>query len=437
MFKCHSVDINSFTSIPYACSYSNNAKRGGSPLLSVATEQGVVYILDTRKREDWDCEPQRISFQPFANGIFDVHWSPDDTLLATASADRTVHISSLESTGVKTIRQLHGHKGTVKCVSWDPSRNGDILCSGGRDGGICVWDLRVGKDIQSPEDVERGSCSPVIVIPRAHDSKEQLTKSRPRKGKLPPATLRSITSLVFSPTEPLGLISSGSTDGILRYWDLRLPILTGDSTRSKKAAKTKISPLITSTDPTTYQNTRRSRGISSLSLGSGPSAYSLFALANDSRVHTFNQRTLEPLSGWTFSKAKDQAQETILDNWSYGHDEMRTNSFYVRAATSPCGSWLASGGAEKGSVFLFDISGGAESRFRSTSDDMGDDGTRRAVQLRGQTGEVGAVDWAQGMLASCADDGTVRIWRQDIEVYRRCQENAESMRWDWSWSTNA
>lgn len=60
----------------------------------------------------------------------------------------------------------------------------------------------------------------------------------------------------------------------------------------------------------------------------------------------------------------------------------------------------------------------------------------RAVELRGQTGEVGAVDWADGSLASCADDGTVRVWRPDIEVARRCEEDPESAKWDWMWAVD-
>lgn len=60
----------------------------------------------------------------------------------------------------------------------------------------------------------------------------------------------------------------------------------------------------------------------------------------------------------------------------------------------------------------------------------------RAVELKGQKGEVGAVDWAENMMASCADDGTVRIWRPDISVYRQCQEDPEEMKWSWSWATD-
>lgn len=105
---------------------------------------------------------------------------------------------------------------------------------------------------------------------------------------------------------------------------------------------------------------------------------------------------------------------------------MQTNSFYVRAALSPCGRWLANGSTADGRVFLFDV--GSSARWAG--------GSAQAVVLRGQRGEVGALDWAQGMLATCADDATVRIWRPDIGVHRRCLEDSEEMRWHWSWGAD-
>ncbi len=39
---------------PYACAYTNGAKQGNNALLAVSTEQGVVHIVDTAKRQEWD-----------------------------------------------------------------------------------------------------------------------------------------------------------------------------------------------------------------------------------------------------------------------------------------------------------------------------------------------------------------------------------------------
>lgn len=111
---------------------------------------------------------------------------------------------------------------------------------------------------------------------------------------------------------------------------------------------------------------------------------------------------------------------------------MQTNSFYVRAATSPCGRWLATGGAAAGSAFLYDVSNA--SRASAFSSPSMYEGHSKGVQLRGQTGDVVAVDWADGMLATCADDGTVRVWRPDGDTYRKCVKDPEESKWDWAWS---
>lgn len=119
---------------------------------------------------------------------------------------------------------------------------------------------------------------------------------------------------------------------------------------------------------------------------------------------------------------------------TYGHESMQTNSFYVRVAMSPCGRWLASGGARAGSAFLWDVSNASRaSAFSHSSSPYR--GHERGVQLRGQAGDVVAVDWAaDGVLATCADDGTVRVWRADVDVHRHCVEDPEEAKWDWAWA---
>lgn len=136
-------------------------------------------------------------------------------------------------------------------------------------------------------------------------------------------------------------------------------------------------------------------------------------------MHTYYLSSLVPLSGNTTNQEDGE--------YSYSHPNMRTESFYVRSSLSPCGRWLASGGADNGSVYLFDVSNAGRASGGYDT---------RGVELKGQKGEVGAVDWASDMVASCADDGTVRVWRPDIDIYRQCQAESEEMKWDWSWSVD-
>ena len=175
------------------------------------------------------------------------------------------------------------------------------------------------------------------------------------------------------------------------------------TSKSKAPLSLYSSPI----DPTTLCGSRRPRGIISLASGSGPSAGLIFALGTDSRVHTYDLPSLT-------------ARSTV-----YKHDNLQANSFYVGLSVSPCGRWLASGGSgKKGSTFLFDVENA--SRTGSVS--------QQGLELKWQTSEVGAVDWAQDMLATCIDDGTVRVWRPDLETYLDCIENPEERRWNWTWS---
>lgn len=219
---CRNIDL---------LAYSSAAKRGGVPRLAVATEQGTVHVLDTSRRRDWDVgtlrppvipsikshmhslEPQRTTFQAHVNGIFDVKWSPSDTLLATASGDQSVSITSIEGyAGGSTLHTLRGHESTVKCVAWDPNYGGDVLCSGGRDGSIRLWDLRVGEAHSGEEDA--GTLVPVLTIPKAHESDVGTPKPKGRRGKLTTAVpLKGITHLLYTDAHPYGIVSSSSFDG--------------------------------------------------------------------------------------------------------------------------------------------------------------------------------------------------------------------------------
>ncbi|KAF7353041.1 WD40 repeat-like protein [Mycena venus] len=334
VFRCHSVDDGSFLTPPYACAYSHSARSGGTPLLAVATEQGTVNILNTSKRNEWDPEPVHTTLRPHDNGIFDVKWNASDTLLATASGDRSTHVSDLET--CRTIQSLRGHEGTVKCVSWDPSHP-DLLSTGGRDGLICIWDLRVGENRPGQDN----ALLPVLNISAAHEDNASMPKS--------------ITGLLFSDANPYHLISSGSSDGILRCWDIRLSKRT-KSSKAKKPAFVLSSPL----DPTLAQGSTRPRGIISFVDGTGPTTGLLFALSADSRIHTYGRDSLAALG----------------NSWS--HPNLQTN-FYVKLAASPCGRWLASGGAGvSGSSFMFDVSNATRAAAAQTG-----------VELKGHSGDAG------------------------------------------------
>ena len=125
-----------------------------------------------------------------------------------ASADRALHV-------------LHGHSGTVKCVAWDPAQDGNVLCSGGRDGSICLWDLRVCESRNGT-----GTLKPVLVIPKAHESDVKTPKPKGRRMLRAAAPIKGVTHLLYSDAHPHGIISSNSFDGRVALPSLHPPRLT-------------------------------------------------------------------------------------------------------------------------------------------------------------------------------------------------------------------
>ena len=200
-----------------------------------------------------------------------------------------------------------------------------------------------------------------------------------------------------------------NSNRVLREWDVRLPSL------KSKLPKRQTRPVqMTPLDPTVEfdsSSSRRARGITSLSVGTGPTEGLLFALANDSNIHTISADTLTPISTSTFS-----------------HETMLTNSFYVKSAISPCGRWIVAGSSDR-KAFLYDVSNASRNFEISPWE-----GKCGVVELGQNRCEVGAVDWGHNIFAACFDRA-VRVWRPDIETRKLCERDPEEQKWNWSWAT--
>ena len=105
--------------------------------------------------------------------------SPDGTMLASGSSDRTVKLWEL-NTGTE-IRTLTGHFGEVEAITISP--DGDILASGRADTTVRLWELKTGREL--------------------------CRLDHPHK----------VRSLAFNPNGQI--LASGLDNGIIKLWELK------------------------------------------------------------------------------------------------------------------------------------------------------------------------------------------------------------------------
>ncbi|MEM9485136.1 MAG: hypothetical protein AAGA83_15770, partial [Cyanobacteria bacterium P01_F01_bin.116] len=63
-------------------------------------------------------------------------FSPDGTVLATASTDQTIRLWQLDGTPIATLR---GHRGSIEDVRFSP--DGKILASASKDATVILWNF--------------------------------------------------------------------------------------------------------------------------------------------------------------------------------------------------------------------------------------------------------------------------------------------------------
>ncbi|MDH3250943.1 MAG: WD40 repeat domain-containing protein, partial [Acidimicrobiia bacterium] len=106
-------------------------------LVAVAADMAGAFVIDAASGE------QLLHLTAHRGGTCRVDFSPDDTLLATASQDGTAKLWDL-ATG-RELRSLTGHAGPVCGMAFSP--DGARLATAGEDGTARVWNVATGDEL--------------------------------------------------------------------------------------------------------------------------------------------------------------------------------------------------------------------------------------------------------------------------------------------------
>lgn len=147
-------------------------------------------------------------------------WSPDGSLLASASFDNTLRIWDADSG--QLVRTLSGHVLPVYCAAWSP--DGRILASGSNDTTVRIWDMASGQTLKVLEGHELGvyslDWSPDGRTIASGDIVATIIVWDAESGGLRKTITDhedDISSLAWSPDGKF--VASGSDDRTVRLWD--------------------------------------------------------------------------------------------------------------------------------------------------------------------------------------------------------------------------
>jgi len=155
------------------CAHSPDGRR-----IAMSSESGQIYVFDV------ESSSLSITFTSHAMSVRSVAWSPDSSLLLSASEDKRLVLYDVRTAPGGAVASFSGHSSWV--LSTDISPDGRLGLSGSADKSIKVWDI--------------GARAAVSTV---QDTGEVWSVSwRPK----PPA--------VGSP----GAFVTGGEDGVVRWW---------------------------------------------------------------------------------------------------------------------------------------------------------------------------------------------------------------------------
>lgn len=384
----------------FALEYS---QRSYSKLLAMSDEDGFVSVVDTKRGIPSHLSDATSPNKPAAqwrahqNAVFDLSWAREDLWMFTASGDMTVNL--YDTSYARKLAVLSGHRASVKTVATSNTSE-YVLASGGRDGKLCVWDVRIQGRSSRRLNGSR-SVMPVLEYDNAHSPHDKKICRRTKKPRYTSAP--SVTSLCFLPGGSGNVIVSGGVDGCIKLWDVRYndqPVWEHKASPLEDAEE-KISRALLAMNANFKE---LSHIASSEQLLLGDRSRAITSLA----IHPNGSQLLASCIGGHHLLYDIAHTDLGPSKWFGGNS---ISSFYVKAAFSPDGSHFVSGSSDS-NMYLWNV-----------NDKEGND----PFIIEGHGREVTAVAWCPSdffQIATAADDCHVNVWnvdvRQEAEKAQKC-----------------
>ena len=188
--------------------------------------------------------PELVLQSGHAMRVDGIAFSPDGSLLASASADNTVKLWDVATN--REVRTLAGHAVGAKAVAFSP--NGQLLASGSLDGEVKIWDVATGRELRNL--TGNGSVSAVafssdgrwLAVGNMGNSIKLWDASTGSEAHTLSGHTGPITTLAFSPDNRW--LASGSADKTIKLWDAT----TGREARTLTGHTDRINSVVFSPD---------------------------------------------------------------------------------------------------------------------------------------------------------------------------------------------
>lgn len=358
-------------------------------LVAIADDAAVVArIWNTHTGEEV------LDLKGHTDGLSEVAFNPDGSMLATASSDFTVKLWDVQTGAV--LKTLEGHTGWVYSVEFSP--NGRYVISGSQDGTAKVWDVVSGKVsmtlVGQPSGVGEVSISPdgKFVLTSGDDGTARVWDITPEGGR-DWLTLAGHADVVLEVAiSPDGSrIATASWDSTTKVWDLETgQLLLTLEGHTDQVGGVAFSPDSSRIATVSYDGTAR--------IWDANSGKELLTL----RGHE------GPVTGVAFSPNGELlatgGQDGTARLWNpETSEEIRTlkghQDWVFRVAFSPDGSQLATASWD-GTAKLWDVASGKD-----------------LATFSGHDGAVTGISYSAdgAYIVTSSFDTTVRVWRlEDI-----------------------